>query len=215
MLMNLDYFFKQFGAEDWEVLRGGVAVGTVHGLRRKERQKIDFKPGTDVREGDVLTGKVCGQTYTISKTDTVTVLGKVYSLEAIYGGEKSLSKGHTVNIGKMVGSAFAMDSPGAVQTINFSSGQVADLKVIVRGLLGAIDELGLNDDDKKDVKEDADHLRSKLESGKAQPGLVREILSSLREKLIEAGTAAAASGVVTKAQHYAGLIGDFLNEAVG
>ena len=42
--------------EDWEVSRGGQVIGTVRGMRIKQKQKMDFPAGADIQEGDVLTG---------------------------------------------------------------------------------------------------------------------------------------------------------------
>lgn len=91
----------------------------------------------------------------------------------------------------------------------------ADLKVIVRGLLSALDELGLADPDKDTVKEDAEYLKKKLDGGKPEPGLIRECLSGIRKKLVDAAAAAASSHITTKAGHYLGLIGAFLSKWSG
>lgn len=216
-MMDLSHFMNMAG-EDWEIRRAGQLVGTAQGIRRTERGKVDFLPGTDVQEGDAITGSLCKKTYQVTRTDVVTAHGQVFSVEAYFGeGTKKGGRGHTVNIGTAVGSPIMLDSPGASQRVSmtFTAESAVDLKVIIKGLLGALDELGLTDPDKEMVKEDAEYIKRKLDGGRAEPGLIRECLTGIRKKLVEAAAAAASSQIVTQAGHYAGLVTDFLKTTLG
>lgn len=131
--------------------------------------------------------------------------------------ETRKSGGHTVNIGNAYGSPLMFDSPGASQkvSVTFTAESSADLKVIIKGLLGSLDELGLSDTDKDSVKEDAEYMKKKLDGGKAEPGLIRECLNGIKKKLADAAATAASSKIVTKAGHYLGLITDFITNTFG
>lgn len=208
--------FMDMGGEKWEIVRNGQVVGIANGIRDTKSQRVDFVPNTDVQEGDVITGKLCKKTYRVNRTDVQTLDGGIFCIEAHYGEPAAKGgKGHTFNIGTAVGSAFMVDSPGASQNVTFTADSAADLKVIVRGLLSALDELGLSDSDKEAVKEDAEYLKKKLDGGKAEPGLIRECLTGIKKKLADVAATAAGSQIVTKAGHYLGLVTDFLSKSFG
>jgi hypothetical protein len=213
-MMKLSQFFHLSG-EEWEIRRGRQVVATVQGIRYKEKQKVDFSPETDVRAGDVISGKLCNQTFNVTKTDNVVAQGEVFCVEAYYGQPAGRGGGHSVTIGSAVGSAIMVGSPGANQTVHFTSAAAADLKQIVKGLLRSVDKLGLSEADLAEVKEDAEYLNKKLDADKPEPGLIRECLGGIRTKLVEAALAATASGVVTKAVEYSGLIGEFWQKHFG
>ena len=214
--MRLESLLRMAG-ENWEILRDGLVVGTAGGIRDTKKEKVDFVPNTDVKEGDVITGSVCKKTYQVKRTDVVTADGRIFCIEAYYGEPISGGgRGHTVHIGTAVGSPLMFDSPAATQKVHvtFTAESADDLKVIIRGLLGALDELGLPDSDKESVKEDAEYLKKKVDGGKAEPGLVRECLNGIKKRLADAAATAASSKITTKAGHYLGLITDFITNTL-
>jgi hypothetical protein len=209
LMPDISHILSSHG-EDWEVVRGGQVVGTFRGMRNPKLKNVGFGPNADIRAGDVVAGKICKLTLQINEVDPGVADGEVFCFYALYGEKAGKSGGHTIHINNPVGSAFMLDSPGATQTVNFTAESAEDLKVLVRGLLGALDELGLSEQDKEAVKEDAEYLKKKLDSGKPEPSLVRECLKGIKKKLVDAASAAASSKIVTQAKYYGGLIADYL-----
>jgi hypothetical protein len=207
--------FMHLAGEDWDIRRGGKLVATVQGMRVVDKGKVDFLPGTDVQADDEITGKLCQQTYKVARTDNFVAHGAVFSVEAYYEKPGRRGGGHNVTIGSAVGSAIMVGSAGASQTVGLTPDTSADLKQIIRGLLRSLDKLGLSDDDKAEVKEDAEYLKKKLDSDKSEPGLVKECLRGIKTKLADAAAVAAASGVVAKVTEYASLVGDFWHKHFG
>lgn len=215
--MRLESFLRMAG-EKWDISRDGVVVGTAGGIRDTQKEKVDFVPNTDVKEGDVITGSVCKKTYQVNRTDVVTADGRIFCIEAYYGESAGRSsRGHTVNIGTAVGSPLMFDSPGGSQSVSvkFTAESVDDLKMLIKGLLGSLDELGLSDEDKKELKEDAEYIKKKAEGGKAEPGLIRECLNGIKKKLADAAATAASSKIATKAGHYLELVTNFMTSTFG
>ena len=212
--MQLRDFFRMAG-ETWEIRRNGQVVITVEGIRRKEKEKVDFEPGTDVRVGDELFGTLCQQIYRVTKTDVVTAHGKLFSIEAYYNHSVSKRGGHTFNIGSSVGSPIMVDSPGGSQNVNLTEKAAADLREILRKLIEEIDELGLEEYQKQEMRDDAEYLNKKLNAVKPDPGMIQECIGGIKKRLTDAASAAAAIKIVTKAGHYLELLTNYMGRHLG
>lgn len=82
----LDDMMKLAG-EEFEIARNGKK-STVKGAKNRQnstnRKYIEFFPGTDVKEGDVLIRKISGDEWLVEEIDHHVIEGKLFSVKAFY-----------------------------------------------------------------------------------------------------------------------------------
>lgn len=202
-MMDLD-------GEDYEVRRAGQPPRTVRGLSEDAKRHVVFLPGTDVQVGDELENMVTNNRHVVTEINRTSFAGKMSSVDASYAIKHVPHRaGHTIHIGSAVGSPIMVDSPGALQSVTFTSNQTVDLRKVLGQLLQDVDGLEIEPEAKAELKHDAEYLDKKLEAGKAKPGFVRECLDGIKSQLATAASKAAASGVASKVGKCAQMVQDF------
>jgi hypothetical protein len=91
----------RLGGEEFEIVRGEERH-TVKGARNRQtatnRRYIQFYPGTDVKEGDILIRKVSGDEWLVVEVDHQTIQGKLFSVDAFYQTSFEREKSSTPSV---------------------------------------------------------------------------------------------------------------------
>lgn len=202
-MMTLDPFLRQFG-EEVEIRRGGEVVLTVKAIiNKKDKTTVAFKPETNLLTGDIVVSLVSGTEYAIESVEKVVAFGKLYSVEGHYTPHRPrhappVFQNTGIIAGSISHSAIQQHSPNAVQNMAIGADQVGKAKDAIRIILEAIQELDLSDEDRDEVKEDAEFAAKKLEGPKPKWDSVKELLKGLGTKVTAGLTAKVSEEIVSR-----------------
>jgi len=105
-----------------------------------------------------------------------------------------------INVGSMSHSQIQQDSPGSSQTLG--TADLAVLRELILEISSAALNLGLGEDDARDLKADLATIEAQLSSSRPKHGILREALASTRAIL----EGASAAGVASAAPHVPQLV---------
>lgn len=91
-------------------------------------------------------------------------------------------------------------SPNATQNVTFSSDQLAVAKEAIRLVLELLDELALDQAGKDEVRADAESVQKQLDSPKPKQGIVKTLLTGVRDKVTSGIAGKVADYVVENAK---------------
>ena len=88
---------------------------------------------------------------------------------------------NVVKIGSMVNSALQQDSPGASQNLSIGTTQVkADADQVLSEVLAAIDQLGLNEGQKAEMRAEAETIQAQMKLEKPKPVVIKACLEAVK-----------------------------------
>lgn len=116
------------------------------------------------------------------------------------GTKKPETTSSNIEVGSMTNAAIQQSSPGATQSLTFTSQKKVDVAEIVKEMVALLDKLGLSADLEKEAKADIGTVQAQMTKVEPSPGIIKEALKSLKNVLEGATNSAAAAGM-TEAVH--------------
>ena len=200
---NLSAFMRSHG-QDFELVRNAQVTSVVRGLPNTDDDGnyIGMNPETDVREGDTLRGKVSHQDHSIVVVKRSVVGERVWQVRAYYRLKEALPiVSNTITIGSMSNSAVQQASPGATVSIAVRQESVNDVETVLRSILSVIDQLGMDEKGKSEVRAEVDTIKAQLQLEKPKRFVISECLNGIKgivHATVEKGGPAIGSWVVSQ-----------------
>jgi len=169
--------------QDFEILRQGEIVSIVRGLPNAdpEGRFIGLYPDSDVVIGDVLRGKVSQDEYPVIAVKRSVLGNQVWLIQAYYWVKGDVTKvSHSITIGTMTNSAIQQASPGSTQTVAVRQESVNEINEVIQAVLSVIDQLGLDEQKKTEVRAEAETIQDQLKLEKPKKFVVKECLIGIK-----------------------------------
>ena len=115
---------------------------------------------------------------------------------------------NVVKVGSMTNSALQQDSPGASQNLNIgSTGPKAETDQVVNEVLAAIEQLGLDEGQKAEMRAEAETIQAQMKLEKPKPLVIKACLEGIKGIIL--------GGAMVEGRKLGAILVEKINDLVG